>query len=75
MAPHESTFKMVLHSQGALGIISRWRDKVPVDFVKLPHPRELVLCQIFNHSSPTGKEILSNLLGLPPPPPPPPPGT
>lgn len=39
----------------------------PVNFVKLPHHREHVLCQISNHSPPTGKEILSNLPGSPPP--------
>ena len=46
------------------------RLQAPVDFVKLPQPRELVLCQILNHSSPTGNELLSNLPGSPGPHPP-----
>ena len=51
-APYKATSKMALQSQGT-GL------QAPVDVVKLPHPRELVWCQIFNHSSPPEKKMLS----------------
>ena len=35
------------------------------DLYKLPHPRYPVLHQIFSYSSPTGKEIQSDPLGMP----------
>ena len=37
------------------------------DLVKLPHPRDLVLSQVFCYSPPTGKEIQSNTSGVLPP--------
>ena len=37
------------------------------DFVKLPHPRDIVLHQIFYYSPLIGKEILSNAPGMPAP--------
>ena len=58
---------MALQSQGWDFQDGGTRLHTLVDFVKLPHPRELVLRQFFNHSSSTGKEILSNLPGCPPP--------
>ena len=55
--------------QGDWVMFARWqaeaRFQAPRDLVKLPHCRDLVLCQILCYSPPLGKEIQSNARGTP----------